>query len=78
MKVLGNQEASNDKELVEILTNSEHYRFNTCSLLFRYLYGRNVIGQEGLVFDKCMKTFAAEGRVRPALKVMAEDPTYCK
>ena len=76
-KVLGAFEAKDDRDLVRIMLESEHYRFNTCSLIFRFLYGRDVVGREGPVFDQCMAEFKASGKIRPAIKTMVSDPSYC-
>lgn len=77
-EILGGQIIQDDRQLVEALVNSEDFRFNTCRLVFKYLYGRNEYTCEGPVFDRCMDAFAAAGTVQAAIAAVAGDASFCQ
>ncbi len=77
-QILGGQTINNDKELVEALVNSENFRFNTCRLSFKFLYGRGESTCEGKVFDACMDAFNQKGTMQAAIAAVAKDPTFCQ
>lgn len=69
---------ANDKELIQALVNSEHFRFQQCRLAWRYLYGRNEHTSESAVFDECMRSFAQSGSIRDALSAIAKHKGFCR
>jgi hypothetical protein len=76
--VLGGIQISNDKDLVNALVGSDSFRFNTCRLAFRFLYGRPETKVEADIFDQCMSAFAADGKIETAVASIAADPTFCQ
>lgn len=76
--ILGGIQISNDNDLVAALVNSDSFRFNTCRLAFRFLYGRPETKVDAPVFDACMTGFTADGKVQTALAAVAGDPSFCQ
>jgi hypothetical protein len=78
MPILGGIMIQNDKELMTALVQSEAFRFNTCRMAFKYLYGRAEQTCDGPVFDQCMQEFTAKGTIQSALAVVAKNSAYCQ
>jgi hypothetical protein len=76
--LLGGISVRNDKELVTALVESEAFRFNTCRLAFKYIYGRAENACEGPAFDRCMTDFKAMGTMQSAVAAVVKDPTFCQ
>ena len=76
--VLGGIMAKDDKDLITAMVQSEQFAFNTCRLVFRYLYGRAENACEAEVFDQCMDAFQATGLIQSALGSVAKDPSFCQ
>jgi hypothetical protein len=76
--ILGGKTIANEKELVKALVESTDFKFRTCRLAFKFLYGRGEANCEAPLFDKCMDVFTQTGDVRAALKTVAQDPGYCE
>ena len=77
-KILGGQTIANDEELVEALVKSDDFRFQSCRLAFKFLYGRAETTCEAPVFDKCVDAFDAKGTMKAAIAAIATDPTFCQ
>jgi hypothetical protein len=77
-QILGGQTITDDKGLVEALVASENFKFNTCRLSFKFLYGRAESTCEGKVFDACMDAFNQKGTMQAAIAAVAKDPTFCQ
>jgi hypothetical protein len=69
---------SDDETLVNRLLESEEFGFNVCRMTFKFLYGRPENTCESKVFDSCMTTFKATGKVQSAIAVVAKDPGFCQ
>jgi hypothetical protein len=76
--ILGGVDIANDKELLTALVKSEAFRFNTCRMAFKYLYGRAEQTCEGPIFDACMQEFTAKGTIQSAIAVVAKNAAYCQ
>ena len=76
--VLGGVMVKDDKELITAMVESEQFAFNTCRLVFRYLYGRVENACEADVFDQCIDAFKASGMIQSALSTVAKDPSFCQ
>lgn len=69
---------SNDKELVETLVNSESFVFNSCRLVFRFMYGRAENTCEAPLFDQCADALEKTGSIQSAVGVVAKDKGFCQ
>ncbi len=67
-----------DRELVEALVKSENFSFNTCRLVFSFLYGRGENSCEGKVFDQCVDAFKKSGMIQDAIKSVVNDTSFCQ
>lgn len=76
--ILGGKTIKDDKELVTALVESDNFKFNSCRLAFKFLYGRAETTCEGPVFDKCMDAFSAAGTMQSALSTVAKDAAFCQ
>lgn len=76
--ILGGLVIHDDKELVNALVNSEDFRFNSCRLAFKFVYGRPEYSCEGAVFDRCMASFKQYGTIQSAIAAVAKDATFCQ
>ncbi len=76
--LFGGTVIADDRELVTTLVDSESFRFNTCRLAFKFLYGREENVCEGPLFDSCMQSFTATGMVQDAVRAIAKDPGFCR
>ena len=77
-QVLGGKTIANDAELVEALVASENFKFNTCRLVFQFLYARAENVEEGHIFDKCVDAFTGAGTIQSGLAAVAKDATFCQ
>lgn len=69
---------ANDKELVETLVNSESFIFNSCRLVFRFMYGRAENTCEAPLFDQCADALEKTGSIQSAVGVLAKDKGFCQ
>lgn len=77
-KVLDGQMASNDKDVVTALVDSEAFEFRACRLSFLYLYGRAENQCEAPLFDACMDAFKEKKTIQAAIGTVAKDPGFCQ
>lgn len=66
------------RQLMERLVASDAFAFRTCRLAFEFVYGRAEYACEAALFDRCVDTFAATGKVQDAVKTLIEDPLFCE
>ena len=76
--VLGGVMAKDDKELITAMVESEQFAFNTCRIVFRYLYGRAENACEAEVFDQCIDAIKGSGMIQSALASVAKDSSFCQ
>lgn len=76
--VLGGVMVKDDKEFITAMVESDHFAFNTCRLVFNYLYARSENACEGPVFDSCVEAFKSTGLMQSALSTVAKDPNFCQ
>lgn len=69
---------STDEELVNLLINSEQFTFNTCRLVFEFMFGRSESTCDAPVFDACVAGFEASGTIQGAVMGMVRHPDYCR
>jgi hypothetical protein len=69
---------SDDEELVRVLISSEEFTFNTCRLVFEFMFGRPESTCEAPLFDACVQAFEAEGTIQGAVMGLARHPDYCR
>jgi hypothetical protein len=77
-QILDGVTVSNDKEVVNALVDSEAFRFHSCRLAFKFLYGRGENQCEGPLFDRCMDEFKAKGTMQAAIATIAKDQGFCQ
>ena len=77
-KILDGTTASNDKDVVTALVNSEMFQFRACRTAFLFLYGRAENKCEAPLFDACMDAFAEKKTIQSALATVAKDPGFCQ
>ncbi|MBX7097438.1 MAG: hypothetical protein K1X89_06990 [Myxococcaceae bacterium] len=76
--LLGGQTISNDAQLINAMVASTDFRFRACRLAAGFLYGRPEYQCEGAIFDRCMTSFAATGKITDAIAAIAQDPSFCQ
>lgn len=69
---------NNDADIVNVALGSTAFKFNTCRLAFKFLYGRAENVCESKIFDACVDEFAAKGTIQSALAVVAKDQSFCQ
>ncbi len=69
---------NSDADIVNAVISSTAFKFNTCRLAFKFLYGRTENVCESKVFDACVDEFAAKGTIQSALAVVAKDQSFCQ
>ena len=72
-----NRSVASMRELVETLVASDAFNFWSCRLAFEFVYGRKEYACEAPLFDRCVDTFQASGKIQDAVKVLIEDPGFC-
>lgn len=77
-QMLWGHSVKDDEELVSLLVNSEQFTFNTCRLVFEFMYGRTESTCDAPVFDACVAGFEAEGTIQAAIMGMVRHPDYCR
>lgn len=76
--VLDGRTVTDDRGLVEALVRSEMFTFNTCRLVFQFMYGRPESGCEAPLFDACVSAFEATGTIQGAIMGLVQHPDYCR
>jgi hypothetical protein len=82
-QMLFGQNITDLKDLVTALVDSDAFRFRTCRLAFKYLYGREENACEAPLFDACMNAFPAASvnpnrKVQDALAAIVKDASFCQ
>lgn len=69
---------ADDEALVTLLINSEQFTFNTCRLVFEFMYGRPESTCEAPIFDACVNAFEASGTIQAAVMAIVRHPDFCR
>jgi hypothetical protein len=64
-------------EALEVITNSAHFRFWTCQLLFRFATGRPARACESQIFQSCLVAMESSGNLRDAILPIITSPEFC-
>ncbi len=72
-----NTTISTERQLIETLVDSEAFRFSSCRLAFKFVYGRAEYSCEAALFDRCVDVFTETGMMQDAIKTVITDPGFC-
>ena len=72
-----NTSLSTQRELLETLVDSEAFRFASCRLAFKFVFGREEYSCEAELFDRCVDVFTETGMMQDAIKTLVTDKGFC-
>ena len=77
-QILYGSEVNNMDELVDTLVTTDEFYTNACHIAFKFVFGRDERGADKEIFQSCIDTFKADGRISVAVKHFINSDIFCQ